>query len=56
MCTYKYVYMYVCMYIFVCSELIEETTILSGVIFGMQGYFRSGSDKFESSSQFTTTM
>ena len=32
---------------FICSELIEETGRLPGLIFGMWGYFWPGSDKFE---------
>ena len=32
---------------FICTELIEETGRPPGLIFGMWGYFLSGSDKFE---------
>ena len=32
---------------FICSELIEETGRLPGLIFGIWGYFWPGSDKFE---------
>ena len=41
---------YICVYIymFICSELIEETGRPPGLIFGMWGYFWPGSDKFES--------
>ena len=35
-------------YMFICSELIEETGRPPGLIFGMWGYFGPGSDKFES--------
>ena len=40
----------ICVYIymFICSELIEETGRPPGLIFGMCGYFWPGSDKFES--------
>ena len=41
MCIYIYIYM------FICSELIEETGRPPGLIFGMWGYFWPGSDKFE---------
>ena len=41
MCAYIYIYM------FICSELIEETGRPPGLIFGMWGYFGPGSDKFE---------
>ena len=36
------------MYLFICPELIEETRSPPGLIFGMQGYSWTGSDKFES--------
>ena len=39
---------YMCIYLFVCPELIEETTISTWLIFGIQGYFGPGSDKIES--------
>ena len=32
---------------FICTELIEETGGSPGLIFGMWGYFWSGSDKSE---------
>ena len=32
---------------FICTELIEETGRPPGLIFGMWGYFWTGSDKFE---------
>ena len=35
-------------YMFICSELIEETGRPPGLILGMCGYFWPGSDKFES--------
>ena len=41
------VYIYMCIYMFICSELIEETGRPPGLIFGMWGYFWPGSDKFE---------
>ena len=31
--------MYVCIYMFICTELIEETGRPPGLIFGMRGYF-----------------
>ena len=37
----------ICIYMFVRSELIEETGRPSGLIFGMWGYFWPGSDEFE---------
>ena len=37
----------------VCSELIEETGIPPGLIFGMWGYFWPGSEKFEFWKNFT---
>ena len=40
------IYIYICL--FVCPELIEETTMPTGLNFGLQGYFGSGSDKFKS--------
>ena len=33
------VYVCVCIYMFTCSELIEETGRPTGLIFGMWGYF-----------------
>ena len=36
-----------CIYMSVCSELIEETGRHPGLIFGMWRYFWPGSDKFE---------
>ena len=44
----KYIYM------FICSELIEETGRPPGLIFGMWGYFWPGSDKFEFWKKFHT--
>ena len=41
-------------YMFVCSELIEETGRPPGLIFSMWGYFWPGSDKFESWKNFHT--
>ena len=41
------VYIFIYIYMFICSELIEETGTLPGLIFGMWGYFCPGSDKFE---------
>ena len=43
-------------YIFVCTELIEETTILTGLIFGKRGIFGSGSDSSSFERKFTHTM
>ena len=40
--------MYIYIYMFICSELIEETGRPPGLIFGMWGYCWPGSDKFES--------
>ena len=37
-----------CIYMSVCSELIEETGRPPGLISGMWRYFWPGSDKFES--------
>ena len=37
-----------CIYMLICSELIEETGRPPGLIFGMWKYFWPGSDKFES--------
>ena len=48
------VYIYMCIYMSVCSELIEETGRPPGLIFGMWGYFWPGSDKFESWNFFHT--
>ena len=42
-----------CIYMSVCSELIEETGRPPGLIFGMLGYFWPCSDKFESWKFFT---
>ena len=39
---------------FICTELIEETGRLPGLIFGMWGYFWPGSDKFEFWKKFHT--
>ena len=48
----KYVYVCMCVciniYMFICTELIEETGRPPGLTFGMWGYFWPGSDKFES--------
>ena len=44
----------ICIYMFICSELIEESGRQPGLIFGMWGYFWSGSDKFESWKIFHT--
>ena len=41
-------------YMFICSELIEETGRPPGLIFGMWGYSWPGSDKFESWKSFHT--
>ena len=38
-------YIYVRIYMSVCSKLIEETGKPPGLIFGMWGYFWPGSDK-----------
>ena len=43
-----------CIYMSVCSELIEETGRPPGLIFGMWRYFWPGSDKFESWKFFHT--
>ena len=43
-----------CIYMSVCSELIEETGRPPGLIFGMWRYFWPGSDKFESWKNFHT--
>ena len=45
---------YIYIYMFICSELIEETGRPPGLIFGMWGYFWPGSDKFESWKFFHT--
>ena len=37
-----------CIYMFICSELIEEPVRATGMKFGMQGFFGAGSDKFKS--------
>ena len=36
-----------CIYMFICLELIEETGGFPRLIFGMCGYFMPGSDKLE---------
>ena len=41
-------------YMFICTELIEETGRPPGLIFGMWEYFWPGSDKFESWKNFHT--
>ena len=51
---YAYIYIYMCIYMSVCSELIEETGRPPGLIFGMWGYFWPGSDKFEFWKKFHT--
>ena len=43
-----------CIYMSVCSELIEETGRPPGLIFGMWVYFWPGSYKFESWNFFHT--
>ena len=43
-----------CIYMFICSELIEETGRPPELIFSMWGYFWPGSDKFESWKFFHT--
>ena len=43
-----------CIYMFICSELIEETGRPPVLIFVMWGYFWPGSDKFESWKFFHT--
>ena len=48
------VYIYMCIYMFICTELIEETGRPPGLIFAMWGYFGPGSDKFESWNFFHT--
>ena len=53
----KYIYtMCICVriYMFICSELIEETGRPPELIFGMWGYFGPGSDKFESRKKIHT--
>ena len=45
---------YIYIYMFICSELIEEIGIPPGLIFSMWGYFWPGSDKFESWNFFHT--
>ena len=42
-----------CIYMFICTELIEETGRPPGLIFAMWRYFWSGSGKFESWKNFT---
>ena len=42
-----------CIYMFIFTELIEETGRPLGLIFGMWGYFWPGSDKFEFWKNFT---
>ena len=54
MCVSVYVCMCVRIYMFICSEMIEETGRPPGLIFGMWGYFWPGSDKFESWNFFHT--
>ena len=55
----KYIYTiktrlkYIYIYMFIFSELIEETGRPPGLIFGMWGYFWPGSDKFEFWKNFT---
>ena len=46
----KCIYVCICVriYMFICTELIEETGRPPGLIFGRWGYFWPGSDKFES--------
>ena len=46
--------MCVCIYMFICTELIEETGRPPGLIFAMWGYFLPGSDKFEFWKKFHT--
>ena len=41
-------------YMFICTELIEETVRPPGLIFGMSGYFWPGLEKFESWNIFHT--
>ena len=48
------VYINMCIYKFICSELIEETERPPGLIFCMWGYFWPGTDKFESWKNFHT--
>ena len=43
-----------CIYMSVCSELIEETGRPPELIFGMSGYFWPGSENFESWKKFHT--
>ena len=52
----KYIYMCICVriYMFICSELIEETRRPPGLIFGMWEYFWPGSEKFEFWKKFHT--
>ena len=51
----KYVYLsiYMCIYMFICSELIEETGRRPGLIFGMSGYFWHGSESSSLGKIFT---
>ena len=44
---------YICIYMFICTELIEETGRPPGLIFAMWGYFLHGSDNFVSWNFFT---
>ena len=48
------IYVWVYIYMFICSELIEETGRPPGLIFGMWEYFWPGSDNFESRKIFDT--
>ena len=45
---------YVCIYLFICTELIEETGRPPGLFFCMWGYFWPGSHRFESWKKFYT--
>ncbi len=45
---------YVCIYLFICPELIEETVVLKNLIFGRDEYFMGISDKFESQTKMPT--
>ena len=49
-----YIYIYMCIYMFICTELIEETGRPSGLIFGMWEYFWPDSDKLEFWKSFLT--
>ncbi len=48
------VYIYECIYLFICPELIEETVSRIKLIFGTQEYFMSISDKFKSQNKMRT--